>query len=246
MNIEIHSFDVIDSTNTEALKRAKDGAAEGICILAREQTAGRGRFGRSFVSPKDGGLYFSMILRPALALNELPLITLMAGIAVHQTLTEIGIGPDIKWVNDIYVNEKKICGILCENTSTDLGTAIVVGIGVNLRSANFPAEIADIATSIETETGKVMTGAELAAPLTKYLIYYYDLLKADEGGQNIINEWKVRSTYYAGKKVKAATDGQIVFGVTEGLEPNGALRLRLDNGTLTIIQAGDIEQLRAS
>src|SRR5688572_14200132 len=107
MNITVLTYDTIDSTNTEALKQARLGADEGLCIVARQQTAGRGRHGRTWVSGKDAGLYFSIVLRPNLDTKFLPLITLMAGVAVYDTLQELGLKPDIKWVNDVLVDEKK-------------------------------------------------------------------------------------------------------------------------------------------
>ena len=103
MNLSIIRYDTVESTNTEATKQAKLGADAGLCIIAGEQTAGRGRHGRTWVSEKDSGLYFSIVLRPKLESRFLPLITLMTGVAVHDTLKEFGIGPDIKWVNDILV-----------------------------------------------------------------------------------------------------------------------------------------------
>ena len=138
MNITVLTYDTIDSTNTEALKQARLGAEEGLCVVARQQTAGRGRHGRTWVSPEDAGLYFSIVLRPKLDAKDLSLITLTAGVAVHDTLAETGLKPDIKWVNDLLVDEKKICGILAETTDTQSGLAVIVGIGINLRSTNFP------------------------------------------------------------------------------------------------------------
>ncbi|MEO8572868.1 MAG: biotin--[acetyl-CoA-carboxylase] ligase, partial [Pyrinomonadaceae bacterium] len=138
MKFTLLTFDTLDSTNTEALKQAKLGAGEGVCVVARQQTAGRGRYGRTWVSERDAGLYFSVILRPKLAVNDLSLITLMAGVAVHTSLEELAVTADIKWVNDVLVNEKKIAGILAETTETDQGLAVIVGIGINLTSANFP------------------------------------------------------------------------------------------------------------
>src|SRR5258708_6554233 len=176
MNLNILRFDSLDSTNTEAAKQAKLGADEGLCIVAGQQTAGRGRHGRTWVSERDSGLYFSIVLRPKLELRFLPLITLMTGIAVYDALKEFGIMPDIKWVNDILVGDKKISGILAETVETTTGLAVVVGIGVNLTSRNFPDEIAETATSIEAETGKHISSDEFAEVLTPYLSYFYDLL----------------------------------------------------------------------
>ena len=243
MNITVISYDTIDSTNTEALKQARTGADEGLCIVARRQTAGRGRHGRTWVSEKDAGLYFSIVLRPKLEAKFLPLITLMAGIAVYDTLQELGLKPDIKWVNDVLVNEKKICGILAETTETNEGLAVVVGIGINVKSSNFPPEIAQAATSIESERTGLANG-DLTETLTKYLSYFYDVLRGDEGPIKIIDKWRRRSTYFSGKPVRAKLGDKTITGVTDGLEPNGALRVRSASGHVTIVQAGDVERLR--
>jgi BirA family transcriptional regulator, biotin operon repressor / biotin---[acetyl-CoA-carboxylase] ligase len=248
MNIRILTYDSLGSTNTEALEMARKGADEGTCIVARQQTAGRGRHGRTWVSEKDAGLYFSIILRPSLPPDSLPLITLMAGVAVHSTLAAFGMCADIKWVNDVLVGEKKISGILAETTMTDNGLAVVLGIGINIRRTNFPPDLADRATSIEefqTANEQVPSPNQLAAVLTEDLQRFYTKLKAPDGPAAIISEWRVRSSYFVGKRVKVSSLGEALVGTTEGLEPNGALRLRKSDGDVVIIQAGDVEQLRA-
>lgn len=245
MNITILDFDSIDSTNTEALKQARIGAEEGLCVVARQQTAGRGRHGRAWVSEKDAGLYFSIVLRPKIETQFLPLVTLMSGVAVHDALAEFGIEADIKWVNDLLVREKKICGILAETTDTNDGLAVVVGVGINLKSSNFPPEIAGTATSIEDETRQRVSFEELSAVLTRYIGYFYSMLSGDDGPGPVIEEWRRRSSYFSGKRVRVVLEGETVHGTTDGLEPNGALRLRKDDGQVAIIQAGDVERLRA-
>lgn len=251
MNITLLTFDTIDSTNTEALKHARQGADEGLCIVAREQTAGRGRHGRTWVSNPDAGLYLSIVLRPKIESRYLPLITLMTGVAVHDALAEFGIDADIKWVNDLLVDEKKICGILAETADTTLGTAVVVGIGINITSANFPPEIAGSAASIEEELRKserrqgLNIRDALAETLTKYLIYFYDILCDEHGPAAIIDEWRKRSTYFFGKQVRVVLENETVTGTTEGLEPNGSLRLRKEDGTLMLVQAGDVVRTRS-
>ena len=245
MNITTLIFDSLASTNTEALAQARKGAAEGLCIIARQQTSGRGRHGRSWSSPKDAGLYFSIILRPELELRYLPLITLAAGIAVHDALQEFGLSPDIKWVNDVLVGERKIAGILAETTETDRGIAVIVGVGINLRSVSFPPEIADTATSVEDASGLKPPPEEAAVILVKFLSYFYEILTGPGGAEVIINEWRKRSTYFSGKLVRVAVGNGTVTGTTDGLEPNGALRIRERDGHVTIIQAGDVERLRS-
>ncbi len=244
MNFTIIRFDSLDSTNTEAARQAKLGADEGLCVIACQQTAGRGRHGRTWVSEKDSGLYFSIVLRPKLDMRSLSLVTLMTGIAVFDTLKELGIKPDIKWVNDVLVGDKKISGILAETVETPTGLAVIVGIGVNLTSRNFPAEIVETVTSIEAETSKQIKANGLAETLTQYLGYFYRMLENGNGPAEIVHLWRQRSTYFSGKQVRVTLDGEIVEGITDGLEENGALRVKIADGSVKIIQAGDVERLR--
>jgi BirA family biotin operon repressor/biotin-[acetyl-CoA-carboxylase] ligase len=253
MNINLISFDSIDSTNTEALKQARLGAEEGLCIVAREQTAGRGRHGRVWVSESDAGLFFSIVFRPKIEPPFLPLITLACGVAVHDTLKEFGLSPDIKWVNDILVNEKKISGILAEATETEKGLAVVVGIGINIRSSNFPPEISDTATSIEeasqrskADTRSVPSPEQLSQVLSNYLVHFYDVLSSENGASVIIEEWRNRSTYFSCKKVRVTMENATLEGVTDGLQENGALRVRQTDGKIVIVQTGDVQRLRAA
>jgi len=244
MNITILRFDTLDSTNTEAANHARKGADEGLCVVARQQTAGRGRHGRNWVSEKDTGLYFSIILRPKFDVKNLPLITLMTGVAVCDALSELGLKPDIKWVNDLLVNKKKIGGILAETVETPTGLAVIVGVGVNLTSRNFTDEIAETATSIEAEIAKKISQDDLAEILTRYLIYFYEMLNQPNGSSEILREWQKRSSYFSGKSVRVTLADNVIEGVTDGIESNGALRVRTDDGSLAIIQAGDVERLR--
>lgn len=245
MNFTILRFEKLDSTNTEAARQAKSGAAEGVCIVAREQTAGRGRYGRQWASPPNAGLYFSLILRPKIESRFLPLITLMTAIAVYETLKKFALAPDIKWVNDLLVGEKKIAGILSETCETAYGLAIIVGIGVNLTSGNFPAEISGIATSIEQETGRKISIEMLIEELTANICRYAEILYSPGGAATICQEWARRSSYAFGKNIRAVAGKEAITGVTRGIEENGALRVETESGELKIIQAGEIEKLRS-
>lgn len=247
MNFSILRFDTISSTNTEALKQAKQGADEGLCVVARQQTAGRGRHGRTWISEKDSGLYFSIILRPKIENKFLPLLTLMTAVAVFDSLIELyNLKPDIKWANDLHVDEKKICGILAEMTETTRGTAIVVGIGINLTSANFPPELENIATSIEAEIEQKPDVEELLRNLTKQFARVYDEFQKANGAEKIRIEWAQRSSYFKGKNVSVNLGSETISGITDGLEENGALRVEMENGEIKIVQAGDVERLRKS
>ena len=245
MNFTILRFEEINSTNSEALNQARLGAKEGLCIVARQQSNGRGRFGRVWVSPKDAGLYFSLVLRPKIETKFIPLITLMAAVAVHDTLeTLFQIDCDIKWVNDIHVSGKKICGILAETAETKFGLAVVVGIGINLKSANFPIELAEIATSIEIETGKSPNFENLLQTLTQFFSKYCDIFYGVNGAEIIRRAWTNRSTYSFGKEVRVVLENETIYGTTRGIEENGALRIETENGQIQIIHAGDVQNLR--
>jgi len=244
MNFTFFRFDSIDSTNTEALRHARNGAEEGLCIVSRQQTAGRGRHGRVWESPSGAGLYLSLVLRPKIEPEFLPLITLTTGVAVHDTLTEVGLKPDIKWPNDVLINERKISGILAEMCESGSGVAVVVGIGINLTSKNFPPELAATATSIEDELKRGVAISELEISLLKYLQYFYGVLRESGGPVAILTEWKRRSTYADGKSVRVSLENSSITGITDGLEANGALRVRTDTGAVMIVQAGDVQRLR--
>lgn len=245
MLFTILHFDMIGSTNAEALEQARRGAAEGLCVTAGEQTAGRGRYGRKWISEKGAGLYASVVLRPPLAPRFLPLITLMSAVAVYETIAECGVAEvDIKWVNDIHVREKKICGILAETCETANGLAVVAGIGINLKSTNFPPEIAEIATSLEAETGKAFGAPEILEKLTRNLSVYCDLLYGEDGAEKIRAAWTQRSSYAYGKRVKVLLENETFAGETCGIEENGALRVRTETGEIRVVHAGDVENLR--
>jgi BirA family biotin operon repressor/biotin-[acetyl-CoA-carboxylase] ligase len=245
MNFTILRFDSIGSTNTEAINQAKRGADEGLCVVAGQQTAGRGRHGRTWVSEKDAGLYFSLVLRPKIENKYLPLVTLMSAVAVYDVLeTLYRLAPDIKWANDVHVSEKKICGILAEMCETAKGLAIVVGIGINLNSKNFPAELDGIATSIEAETTLAPDTEDLLQSLTQFLSHFYNILNGYDGAGKIREEWTRRSTYAFGKQVRAKLANEMITGTTCGIEESGALRVQTNDGEIKIVQAGDVESLR--
>jgi BirA family biotin operon repressor/biotin-[acetyl-CoA-carboxylase] ligase len=224
------------------------GAPEGLCIVAREQTKGRGRAGRVWVSPADAGLYFSIVLRPTrLAARSWPLITLMSALAVRDALVEaFEIETDIKWPNDLIADERKLCGILAETVETETGRAVIVGIGINLDDRAFPPELKSIATSITTLIGRGTDAERLLQSLIRAIERRYETLQAAGGEAETIREWSLHSSYAQGRHVRVALAEETFEGITRGLEPDGALRVETDQGEIRIIRAGDITNLRAS
>jgi BirA family biotin operon repressor/biotin-[acetyl-CoA-carboxylase] ligase len=239
-------FDSLPSTNTEAARHASLGAAEGLCVVAREQTAGRGRRERAWVSPKDSGLYFSIVLRPRLEAREWPLITLAAAVAARDALEEAcALRADIKWPNDLLASGRKLCGILAETVESDAGRAVVLGIGINLTDRAFPPDILAAATSVEEETGRAPDPAQILAALTHQLARRYEELHARGGGAALIlREWEARSSYAHGRRVRVALAEETFEGTTRGLEPDGALRVETDAGRIQTVRAGDVTALR--
>jgi BirA family biotin operon repressor/biotin-[acetyl-CoA-carboxylase] ligase len=238
-------FDSLPSTNTEAARQALRGAPEGLCIIAREQTAGRGRQGRAWISPPGAGLYCSLVLHPRIAVRHWPVITLMTAVAVHDALLETyKLATDIKWPNDIYMRGRKLCGILAETVEAETKRAVIVGIGINLSDRAFPQDLRDVAISIEAATGSEADIESLLHSLLGQVACFYQELNAPEGVKNILCEWAARSSYARGRRVRVTLINETLEGRTCGLEPDGALRVETDDGRIKIVRAGDVLALR--
>lgn len=246
MKFTILQFDSLPSTNTEAANQARIGADEGLCVVARQQTQGRGRRERTWHSPPDAGIYFSAVLRPKIKNEFRALLTLAAAIAVHEAiLTVSDLQTDIKWANDVYANGKKLSGILAESIDTPRGNAVIMGIGINLTKNAVAPELAEIAVSIESETGIAPSASAVLEALTANLRKYYQMLHETDGNVRICQAWTARSSYAFGKKVKITLENEILHGTTRGLNPDGALLLETDNKIIKAIYAGDVVAVRS-
>lgn len=244
MKPRILRYESVPSTNTEVARLAADGAAEGLAIVADEQTAGRGRLQRAWSSTKGAGLYFSILLRPKLAVGRWPLITFIAALAAGDALLEASkVQTDIKWPNDLLANERKICGILAEAIETPTGRAVVLGIGINLTNEAFPSDLISVATSVVNESGRPPEREPILAALLNALARWYSLLHEPEGAQKVVAAWSGRSSYANGKLVQVANGDEILNGVTAGIEDDGALRLETAQG-VQLIRAGDVTTVR--
>jgi BirA family biotin operon repressor/biotin-[acetyl-CoA-carboxylase] ligase len=237
----IHHFYKIGSTNTAALQAAAEGAPEGSVFLAEEQTAGRGRGDNSWDSQRSAGIYASVILRPALPPSEVLVITLAAGLAVHAAIREIGLrlsSPlDLKWPNDVLIGGKKVCGILTEMNSEPMRVRyIVVGVGINVNQASFPAELEALATSLRLASGSELSRVELAAALLKSLHREYAQLISSSGArESILRRFAEHSSWVQGKAVHIEENFSPQHGTTAGLDERGFLRLRTANGIETVL-----------
>ena len=180
--MELH--DRLDSTNTRAKAIAANGAPHGYLVIAESQSGGKGRMGRSFFSPEHSGIYMTYVLRPKLLAERAVMITSMAAVAVARAIETVAeVDVKIKWVNDLYINERKACGILCE-ASMDFESGqleyAVLGIGVNVAAMEFPEDLRDIATSIENECGHPVSRNRLIAEISNQLNALYGQLESQE------------------------------------------------------------------
>ncbi|MBI4166458.1 MAG: biotin--[acetyl-CoA-carboxylase] ligase [Acidobacteria bacterium] len=234
-----------DSTNSVAMALASKGAEHGTVVVAEEQTAGRGRLGRVWHSEKSAGIYVSVILRPPLAPSAAPVLTLMAGVAVHQAVEiAAGVTADIRWPNDVLVGGKKVCGILTEmSAELDRLHAVVLGIGINVNHREMPGQLKAIATSLRMETGRAVSRALVLVTLLKELEKQYQMILL-EGGQAAASRWAAASTFAEGKPVRVLTGTGEYQAVTAGLDARGALRVRRGDGREETLVAGEIVEVR--
>jgi BirA family transcriptional regulator, biotin operon repressor / biotin---[acetyl-CoA-carboxylase] ligase len=240
----IHHFFKVDSTNTVALHLAEGGEPHGAVVLAEEQTAGRGRAGRSWLSEKSAGINCTVVLRPAIPPAHAPLLTLVAGLAARDAAAEdLDIIPDIRWPNDLLVGGRKFSGILTEmHAEPDRIHYAVVGIGMNVNQTKMPAELADIATSLRIVTGKAHSRFELLIRLLRHLDRYYNQFLED-GATPILRRFAQVSSYCEGKRVRITTSQESFTGTTAGLEASGVLRVSRDDGRgIDTVLSGDVAE----
>jgi BirA family transcriptional regulator, biotin operon repressor / biotin---[acetyl-CoA-carboxylase] ligase len=244
LQIQTIRYESLPSTNTEVARLAIQGAAEGLSVVAEEQTAGRGRLQRNWSSPRGAGLYFSVLLRPKLALHLWPLLTLAAAIAANDALLEgCGLQSDIKWPNDLLAGERKICGILSETIETPQGRAVVVGIGINLKPEAYPADLRTIATSVAEASSYPAEKEMILDLLKRALSHWYAVLQETDGPQRILETWVGRSSYAHDRTVDIINGEETFRGVTRGLESDGALRVETE-AEVKIVRAGDVMSVR--
>ena len=254
----IHHFNEVDSTNSLAMHVAAqadydpDRAPEGAIFLAEEQTAGRGRGSHAWESERGVGIYCSFLIRPPMSPSEALWLSLASGVGVQDAVKEItGLQPDIRWPNDLMLNEKKFAGILTETSSDSTRVKhAVIGIGINVNQTSFSSDLASTATSLRMESGREWSRLDLAAAMIRAVDREYRaLLRAMNGPirtpalrfEPIMRRIEARSSYAHGKLVHVDEDGGY-NGITDGLDPRGFLRVRTDKG-LRMVISGSVRPL---
>jgi BirA family biotin operon repressor/biotin-[acetyl-CoA-carboxylase] ligase len=241
----IYHFFKTDSTNRVGLDLGRAGEPEGAVILAEEQTAGRGRQGRSWHSERAAGIHATLLLRPKLAPVQAPLLTMMAGLSAHSAVEKMtGLAVDLKWPNDLLIRGKKLGGILTEmQAEPSLVQFVIVGIGLNVNQEKFPGELASTATSLRMETGKPQSRMELLVRLLREFESDYNRFLR-EGVASVVKRFEVVSSYASGKRVRVTNGTESYVGTTAGLGPEGLLQVERDDGRMVTVIAGDVTEAR--
>lgn len=222
---EVLYFDTIDSTNTKAQELAEKGYPSGTLVVADKQESGKGRRGRSWVSPSGTGIFMTLMIKPDINPNNASMLTLVAALAVAKAITSVtGEEAMIKWPNDIVVNGKKVCGILTEmNAQFDYINHIVVGIGINVHNESFPEEISQMASSLMIEAGgKRFHRAQIIAETMAYFEQYYDTFLKTQDLSALVREYD-KLLVNRNKSVRVLDPKDPFDGKAMGITPKGEL-----------------------
>lgn len=238
-------LELLDSTNARARQLGEGNGADGTVIIADRQSAGRGRLGRRWESPPGVNLYTSILLRPAIPVQQAPQLTFLTAVSVAEALHQTAdLQPQVKWPNDVLVGGKKIAGLLNEmNAETERIHFVVLGVGVNLNMTadQFPEELNYPATSVLLETGRPVSRSTFARAFLEQFDYHYSEFLVDGFGP-IRRRWESLCEIINRRVRVDLSPGQLE-GTVVGLEPDGALRLQCDNGKIEHILAGDVRPL---
>jgi BirA family biotin operon repressor/biotin-[acetyl-CoA-carboxylase] ligase len=239
---KIAYYESTGSTNDEARQLALGGTPEGTLVLAEEQTAGRGRLRRRWLAPRGQALLFSLVFYPSQAPQGAFLLTMLSSLACMQAVqSQTGLQPAIKWPNDLLLDGRKLAGILSELGQAGERLYAVVGIGLNVNVDFSPwPELGRQATSLSAALGHPVPRLPLLQEILRRIEARYDRLRA---GQSPYDEW-VANLATLGRQVRIVTAEEVLEGLATGVDPDGALRLRLADGATRRVLVGDVESLR--
>ena len=238
---DVRYMETIDSTNLYARRLGEDGAAEGVLVVADEQTAGKGRSGRHWTTPPGSAIAMSVLLRPRIAPERISMVTLVMGLAVAKAVRVLyGLDALIKWPNDVVVNGKKICGILTEMSAELMAVNyIVIGVGINSNMKEFPEEIRTTATSIALELGRDVSRARLIAEVMKHFETLYRSFLETSDLSGIMSDYNT-ILVNIGRRVRVLEPGNEYSAKALGIDRNGRLLVRTDEGTVRDVYAGEV------
>lgn len=230
-----------DSTNIQCRRLAEEGSPEGTLVVAERQTAGKGRRGRSWQSPAGTGVWMSLLLRPGCRPETVPMLTLVAALAVERGIREAtGLASQIKWPNDLVLNRKKICGILLETRVTGGKTDFVVaGIGINANIPEFPEELREKATSLYLESGEKADRAALIGRVTAAFEEYYRIFLESGDLTPLLSEYNERLVSLGGAVRVLDPKGEY-GGTCLGINAGGELLVKGEDGQVTAVVSGEV------
>lgn len=233
--IELCVMDSVDSTNAEARRALMSGTCLPTAFLADTQTAGRGRLGRSFYSPADTGIYCSLLLPMRDVRIDTVSVTAIAAVAVRRAIAKTtGVSASIKWVNDLYLGDRKVCGILAETAMRGEERYLILGVGVNLCTRKFPEELSEIAGSLLLKDDNDLRH-RLAAEM---IVRIYEALSRPNDGA-WIEEYRASSNIL-GRAIRYTEQGKDAFGIAESIDMMGRLLVRREDGVLSVLSSGEI------
>jgi len=238
----MHCFPLTDSTNLRASEAAEQGAPDGTVLIAEEQSSGKGRLGRRWSSPAGVNLYASLLLRPPIVPWCAPQLTFVAALAVVEAIERVGgVKAAVKWPNDVLIAGRKIAGVLSEmRAESDRVHYVILGVGVNLnmRREQFPDDLRYPATSLLLERGEGVSRSAFVRCFLERFEYYYQMFLA-EGFDAIRPTWDAHCAML-GERVRVEQEPQALTGLAIGLDADGSLLVRDDDGRLHNIYAGDV------
>lgn len=239
---EVLLLDVVDSTNERVKELLKEGAPEGLVVIADSQTSGKGRMGRSWVSPPGLGIYLSVLLTPTLSPRQFPSLTLLAGVAAVTAINEFSHTPAmLKWPNDILLKGKKLCGILCELLPLEnQRSGVVVGIGININhsATQFPKELRHSATSLKIENGAPVDRFHLVRSLLNHLDSEYEACLV-AGPAPLVKKWTEHTDMFD-KQISLKQGKSVIHGTAVRLDPLGNLVIRTPDGREHSFEGGEV------
>lgn len=232
---QLHYFATIDSTMVEAAKLASSGAPHGTLVVADEQTAGQGRFGRNWLSEAELGVYCSLLLRLPFPAEELPVAALSFGLATAEAIQRVtDLSCDLRWPNDVLIRERKVAGILAQLSES----CMIAGIGINVNQPFMPSNLRTPASSLRIESGGKTHSREAILVALLDAIDSFSSILVGDGRDEILRAFVAASSYAHNRRVRIEETG--MTGTTAGLDANGFLLLRTDRGELERIASGGV------
>ena len=232
-DLDVSYFESIDSTNTYCKRLLAKGKGGEFLVVANNQTAGRGRQGKSFYSPSETGIYFSLVIRPDTSLQNAVTATTAASVAVCKAIEKLtDLKPKIKWVNDVYLNGKKVCGILTEATTdfeSGIVDSVIIGIGINISTTKFPGDV-EGAGCLDVDINRSALIAETVN----------ELMNIAGGDYASFIEYYRSHSMVIGEKIKFIQNGKTTFATALAIDERGGLEVGLESGEKTVLRSGEI------